>query len=135
VPIVTDATSKPRDLTVTLSAPVNATLVRATAVGTITNDDNPPLPTLSIADVTVTEGTGGSTTASFVVTFVGVVYADGDEHVCDREWHGDGGSDYTAVSGTVTFPAGSTTQTVTVRSSPTRRSKRTRPSASRCRRR
>ena len=45
---------------VNLSSPVNATIADGQGVGTITNDDPPP--TISIDDVTVTEGNGGTTT-------------------------------------------------------------------------
>ncbi len=44
---------------VNLSGPTNATLADAQAAGTILNDD---FPTLSIGDVTVTEGNSGTTT-------------------------------------------------------------------------
>jgi hypothetical protein len=57
-------------LTVALSNPVGATLVRTSATVTITNDDSTPpppgLPTLSISDLTLTEGNSGNT--SGVVT-------------------------------------------------------------------
>ena len=78
---------------------------------TIVNDD---LPTLSIADSAVTEGNGGAVNATFTVTLsnplndaVTVDYATADGSAT-------AGSDYTAASGTLTFAAGSTSQTVTV---------------------
>jgi aryl-phospho-beta-D-glucosidase BglC (GH1 family) len=44
----------------TLSAPNGATIADGAAVGTISNDDAAPLPTLSISDATVTEGNPGA---------------------------------------------------------------------------
>jgi len=69
---------------------------------------------LSVSDVTVTEGNSGTQTASFTVTLspantqsVTVDYATADGTA-------KAGSDYTAVSGTLTFNPGETSKTVTV---------------------
>ena len=51
---------------VNLSNPTNATIADGQGVGTIIDDD--PLPSLSINDVTVTEGNSGTTNATFTVT-------------------------------------------------------------------
>jgi hypothetical protein len=52
-----------------LTNPVAATLSRATAIATITNDDpSPPLPSISIFNASVTEGNSGDPFANFVVT-------------------------------------------------------------------
>lgn len=98
--------------TVTLSAPVNATLGDASGTGTITDDDAPPA--LSVADVTVTEGNAGSFGALVTVTLsvasgqtVTASYATSDGTAV-------AGADYTSASGTLTFPAGTTTQTFAV---------------------
>lgn len=55
-------------LTLTLSAPTNATLANATAAGTISNDDPFPRVAISAPAAAVTEGTGGTTQASFTLT-------------------------------------------------------------------
>ena len=47
---------------VNLAEPANATIADAQGLGTITDDD--PTPTLSINDVTVTEGNSGTVNAS-----------------------------------------------------------------------
>jgi hypothetical protein len=72
------------------------------------------LPTLAIADAGVTEGNSGTTNATFTVTLssasagtVTVDYATADGTAL-------AGSDYTASSGTLTFPPGTTTQTIQV---------------------
>jgi hypothetical protein len=92
---------------VNLSNPTNAVIADGQAVGAITNDD---LPAVSIDDVTVTEGG----TATFTVSLsqpspqtVDVEYATADGSAI-------AGSDYTQSSGTVTFPPGTVTQSLTV---------------------
>src|SRR5262249_7220474 len=47
-------------LTLTLSSPSGATIADGTAIGTITNDDAAPLPTLSISDATFAEGSASA---------------------------------------------------------------------------
>lgn len=75
----------------------------------------PPLPSLSIGSVSANEGNAGSTPFFFTVTLstasatpVTVAYqtADGSATTAD--------ADYLAASGTLTFPAGTLTQTITV---------------------
>ena len=80
----------------------------------VTIVDNDPLPTLSIGDVTVTEGTGGSRNAVFTVSLntasgrtVGVAFAAADGTATAP-------SDYVATNGSLTFPAGTLTRTITV---------------------
>jgi large repetitive protein len=91
---------------------VNAVVVDGQGVGTIVNDD--PLPSLSINDVTVTEGNGGTVNAVFTVSLsaasgqtVSVNYATANGTATQP-------ADYTNTTGTLTFNAGITTQTVTV---------------------
>ena len=90
----------------------NAVVGDAQGVGTITNDD--PAPSLSINDVTVTEGNAGTVNAVFTVTLsaasgqtVTVNYATADGTATQP-------ADYTNTSGTLTFTPGATTQTITV---------------------
>ncbi len=98
--------------TVTLSSPSGATLGTATATGTIVDDDAAPV--VSVAPTSVTEGNTGTATAQFTVTAsavsslpVTVAFATSDGTA-----HAPG--DYTAATGSVTIPAGSTSATVTV---------------------
>ncbi len=97
---------------VNLSAPTNATIGDGQGIGTITNDD--PLPVASIADATVVEGDEGNVFALFAVSLanatsqvVAVDYATADGSAV-------AGSDYVAVSGTLTIPAGATTATIPI---------------------
>ncbi|WP_433925368.1 putative Ig domain-containing protein [Stenotrophomonas nematodicola] len=98
--------------TVNVSNVVGATVADAQGVGTIVNDD--PLPTVSIADLALNEGNSGSTPALLTVTLsapssrpVAVQYASADGTATAS-------SDYTAVSGILVFPAGTTTMSISV---------------------
>ena len=89
---------------VVLSTPANATIADGTGAGTILNDD--PVPSISIADAAVAEGNSGTRNAVFTLSLsaasaqtVTVSYATANGSATD-------GSDYTAASGTATFPPG-----------------------------
>ncbi|MBK8396633.1 MAG: hypothetical protein IPL26_15540 [Leptospiraceae bacterium] len=99
---------------VTLSnVSATATIGTATGTGTITNDD--VIPTLSINDVTVTEGNSGTVNANFTVTLSA---ASGQAVTVDYATSNvtaTAGSDYTAITTTtLTFNPGETTKPVTV---------------------
>ena len=99
---------------VTLSNAVNAAIGAATGTATITDDDAPP--SLSIDSPRVAEGNSGSTTLTFTVTLsaasgraVTVDYADAGTGTATS------GTDYAALAGgTLTFPAGTISQTFDV---------------------
>ena len=103
--------------TLDLSGPVNATLADASGAGTITNDDAVPVEdaAMSVNDVAMLEGNSGTNNLVFTVQLskadslrvITVNYATADGSAT-------AGADYTAVSGTLSFPMGSTTQTVAV---------------------
>lgn len=119
VPMVGDITVEPDEaFTLTLSNASNATIGRATATGTIRNDDVPG-PGISIGDATVLEGDSGTTTLTFPVTLsatytsaVQVDYATQSDTASSTS--DVGGIDFVAASGTLTFAPGITTQDVTV---------------------
>ena len=114
VPVVSDLLDEPDEtFTVELSNAEGGTLVDASGLGTIL--DNDPPPAVSIAGVTVTEGaTGEVVEAIFTVTLsapsgfdVTVDYLSADSTAID-------GLDYQAVAGSLIIPAGSQTATVAV---------------------
>ena len=72
--------------TVELSSPANATIADGSGVATITDDDAPP--TLSIDDVSVTEGNAGTTTATFTVTLSAASGQTRDGRLGHRQRHG-----------------------------------------------
>ncbi|MDB5297036.1 MAG: Polymorphic rane protein [Phycisphaerales bacterium] len=98
-----------------LSSPTNAAFARATAVGTILNDDKAP-PTISIFDApSVVEGNSGTRQLVYTVRLSGpsasavtVKYATADGTAMLSR------NDYKAKSGTLTFAAGQTVMTIVV---------------------
>ncbi len=115
VAITGDRTSEANEsFRVNLTNPTGAVIADGEAVATITNDDAAPLPTLSIADASITEGDSGTKLMNVTVTLsaaaagpVTVAYATADDTA-------RAGSDYTAESGTLSFAAGETSKTIQV---------------------
>ena len=70
--------------------------------------------TLSINDVTVTEGTGGTTTATFTVTRTPAVATTSTVQYATANGTAIAPADYTAKSGTLTFNPGDATKTIAV---------------------
>ena len=100
---------------VNLSNPTGATLADAQGQGTIQNDDEDAPPSaLSIDDVAGAEGDAGTRAFSFTVR----LDPASDETVTTSFATANGtataGSDYQAVSGTLTFAPGETAKTLTV---------------------
>jgi hypothetical protein len=113
VPIIGDLIDEPDEqFGVVLALPLNATLNKSRAVATIL--DNDPPPAVSVSDATLSEGDSGATLLQFPVTLsiasgktISINYATADVTAI-------AGSDYVATSGTVTFPAGTTSKSITV---------------------
>ncbi|MGD9620072.1 MAG: Calx-beta domain-containing protein, partial [Mycolicibacterium sp.] len=102
--------------TVTLSTPTGATISKATATGTITNDDAAPvtLPSVSIADLSVSEGNGSHGHFMFSVTLDKASPETVTVNYATSNGTATAGSDYVAASGTLTFAPGVTSQMVHV---------------------
>ncbi|MBI2826467.1 MAG: hypothetical protein HYX69_17455 [Planctomycetia bacterium] len=98
---------------VNLDTPTAATIADGQATGTIQNDD--PVPGVSIADASVLEGTGASTTT---MTFNVALSAPSGQIVTVQFQTAPGtataGTDYQSNTGTVTFQPGETSKPVTV---------------------
>jgi hypothetical protein len=124
VRVAGDTTFEPDEqFTVSLSEPAGASIDPAfsTAIGTIRNDDAPPLPELAIArgSAVKAEGSAGSTPFTFTVTRIG-----DRSQASSASWAvtGDGANPAHAADfargvlpkGTVRFAAGDTTSTITV---------------------
>jgi hypothetical protein len=95
---------------VNLSGATNATISDATAQGTITNDDG--VAVLTIDDVAITEGAAPS--AVFTVTLAPASGQPVTVNYATANGTATAGADFTSTSGTLTFTAGTTTQTITV---------------------
>ncbi|HKV33776.1 MAG TPA: Calx-beta domain-containing protein, partial [Pyrinomonadaceae bacterium] len=97
---------------VNLTNPVNATLSDSQGVGTITNDD--PQPTISINDVSVTEGNSGTTTADFTVSLSNPSSQTITVNFATAPGTATAGSDYVSATGTVTFTPGQTSRPINI---------------------
>jgi len=102
------------DFFVNLSNVVNATIADGQGLGTIINDDTFPPVSLSINDVSVTEGNTGTTNAVFTVTLSAASGQTVAVNYSTANGSATAGSDYVATSGTLTFNPGDTTKTITV---------------------
>jgi hypothetical protein len=113
VPIVADDVDElDETFFVHLSNASGATILLGTAVGTIIDDDG--LPTLSINDVSLTEGNSGVQQMIFAVTL-----SPASPDVVTVNYGTVNGTavapgDYTATSGTLTFTPGQTSQPISV---------------------
>ncbi|MGV1006528.1 MAG: Calx-beta domain-containing protein, partial [Candidatus Nanopelagicales bacterium] len=117
VKVLGDTVVEPTEaFTVTLTNPTGATLTRATATATVTNDDAAvTTPALSISDVSVTEGNSGTTNANFTVSLSKASTTPVTVKYATVNGTATAGTDYTAATGTLTFAAGTTTQTLAVK--------------------
>jgi hypothetical protein len=93
-----------------------ATIADGQAVGTITNDDSgSTTPSLSIGDVTITEGNSGTKTATFTVSLSGTSTSAVTYNIATANGTATAGSDYVAASLTgQSIAAGSTSKAFAV---------------------
>ncbi len=113
VQVVGDTLNEPNEtFYVNVTNPNGATITSGQGVGTINNDD--AQPSLSIGDVSVTEGNSGTTTATFPVTLSAASGQTVTVNFATTDGSANAGSDYVAHSGTLTFLPGITTQNMAV---------------------
>jgi|GEM_PF-634656 len=107
VQIIGDAIAEPNEtFTVTLSSPTGATIApgQGTATGTILNDD---LSTISVTDFAIAEGTTGTPNKlAFTVILSATSTSTVTVDYATASGTATAGSDYTPVSGTLSFPPG-----------------------------
>jgi len=97
---------------VNLSNPSNATIADAQGVGTITDDDGPDI---TINDIAIQEGSGGGTTSfQFTVNLSTISPQNVSVNWSTADGTALAGFDYSAASGTVNIPPGSTSAVITV---------------------
>lgn len=108
-----DSTFEPNEtFNVNLSNAVNATIDDNQGVGTIVNDDSQP--SISISDVTVTEGNAGTTTASFTVSLSNLSTQSISVNYATAGNTATSGNDFVAASGIATIAPGALSTTVNV---------------------
>lgn len=114
VPLIAQSIPQPtKQFFVNLTGPTNATVGLGRGTATILNDA--PAPTVSAASAaTVTEPEAGSTLASFPLTLSGPSGLPVTVNYATADITAHAGSDYTATSGTATFPPGTTSLVVNV---------------------
>ncbi|HUR18575.1 MAG TPA: Calx-beta domain-containing protein [Acidimicrobiales bacterium] len=113
VTVAGDVTDEPNEtFTLDLSGETNATIDDGRGIGTILDDDGPP--TLSLDDVPIVEPDTGSVSAVFRVRLLPASSGTVTVAYATANGTATAGSDYTAASGTLTFTAGQTEQTVSV---------------------
>lgn len=97
---------------VTLSQPLNATIERAAATGTIEDDDAPP--TLSVVDTRIVEGTTNNTTAALLVLLSTASDLPVSFNYATRNVTAVAGQDYIATTGRLTILPRFITSTILV---------------------
>ncbi|HOX03901.1 MAG TPA: Calx-beta domain-containing protein [Candidatus Paceibacterota bacterium] len=97
---------------VRLSEPVNSTILDGQGAGTITDDEPPPV--LSVSSPSTLEGHGGATNLEFQVTLTGRTDQFATVHYATADGTAAASSDYAGASGFLTFPAGTTNLSVSV---------------------
>lgn len=101
--------------TVRLANATGATIANGSATGTLTNDDAViRLPALSVGDVTLREGNSGTAELMFIVTLDKAATAPVTVNYATADGTATAGSDYSPLSGTLTFAAGETSKMVHV---------------------
>ena len=114
VPIVGDtAFEKDENFVVNLSSPTNATIALGQGVATLLNDDVLP-PTLSVADVSVTEGNSGPKNFAFTVTLSAIATTPVTVKYTPSGGTATAGSDFSGTASSITIPAGTQSGVINV---------------------
>ena len=95
---------------INLSTPVGVTIADAQGVVTILDDDAPALPSVTIADVSVTEGNAGTKNVSVTLTLSAAQTSDVSVRFATAPGTATATTDYASSSGVLTFAAGTTTR-------------------------
>jgi hypothetical protein len=108
-----DTTREPDEgYTMNLSGATNASISDALGAGAIVNDD--PVPTISIPDLSQSEGNAGTSTMTLAVTLDRASSSTITVDYATTSGTATAGVDYVAASGTLTFTPGQTSKNVVV---------------------
>ncbi|HKV35299.1 MAG TPA: Calx-beta domain-containing protein, partial [Pyrinomonadaceae bacterium] len=108
-----DTTFEPNEtFFINLANGTNATINDSQGTGTITNDDTQP--SISLNDVSLSEGNAGTKTATFTVSLSNASSQTITVNFATSPGTATAGSDYVSASGTVTFTPGQTSQPINV---------------------
>ncbi|MCW2999091.1 MAG: retention module-containing protein [Solirubrobacterales bacterium] len=97
---------------VTIATPVHASIADGTGIVTITDDD--ATPGVLAPDLSVTEGTGGTTVAKLAVSLTTASGRPLQVGYTTQDGSAVAGTDYEAASNTVTFAPGETTKEISI---------------------
>ena len=97
-----------------LSSPVGLTIADSQGVATILDDDTPALPSISINDISITEGNSGTRAATFTLSLSAAASSPVSVSYATANGTASAGSDYLAATGTVTLAAGVTSQSFSI---------------------
>jgi len=113
--VINDTLDEPDEtIIVTLTGATNAAVSGTTVfTGTIIDNDS-QTATLSVNDVSVTEGNTGTTDANFTVSLSTISGWTVAVHYATADGTANAGTDYNSISGDLTFSPGETSKTVTV---------------------
>lgn len=110
-----DTTSEPNEtFNINLSNLVGATIADGLGVETITNDDTVSGPTITIGDVSITEGNSGTKLVQLQLTLSAAQAGNVTVNFATANGTATAGSDYTAKTGTKTFAPGQTVVTTSI---------------------
>ncbi|HEY0430095.1 MAG TPA: Calx-beta domain-containing protein [Pyrinomonadaceae bacterium] len=115
VPIISDALDEPNEtINLTLSSPTGGATPGNPNQAILTIVDDDPTPSLSINDVSVTEGSAGTVNATFTVSLSAASGQTVSVNFATADGTATAPSDYVAGSGSVTFNAGETSKQISV---------------------
>jgi len=115
VNVLGDSTREPNEtinVNILNPAPPEANIAIGSATTTIINDD--PIPAISTADVAIAEPETGSTNATFTLTLSNRTSSTVTVNFATQSGTATAGTDYTTVSGTVTFAPNQLSSTIQV---------------------